>query len=182
MLDRRLATWLWNHVQKLVVLAVDGRKLSSSARLGNQLQLWQRMGIGSRWTGTVIGMHIYARVAHALHSDGSHPPWVKCVLLSGCFYWWLFLSSALARLAWLLVLVIKAMSLWKFIPNANMVCEPGINRATPGKRLHFKWTKIGHCEAALGWIHGIYFFFLQFVWILLWKESFQASHFFPHVA
>ena len=64
---------------------------------------------------TVTVMHIYARVTHALRSNDSRPPWVKRVLLSGCFYWWSRISSALVRLTWLLVLVTKVTQAWKFI-------------------------------------------------------------------
>lgn len=70
-------------VQKSLVLAVEWRRLSSSAHLLSQLQLWQSRATGfrctARWTGTVTSMQIYAKVTHALHSADAHPPWVKCV-------------------------------------------------------------------------------------------------------
>ena len=135
MLDRRLALWLWNCVQKTVMLAVEWRKLSSSAHLGNQLQLWQSRGRESRWTGTVTVTCVYARVTHALRSSDSHPPWVECVLLSGSFCQWSCVSSALARLAGWLVLVTKVMQLWKFIQYQH-----GLRTWRKSGHVGFRWT------------------------------------------
>lgn len=144
---------------------------------------------------TVTVMHIYARVTHALRSDDSLPPWVKCVLLSGCFYWWSRISCTLVRLTWLPVLVTKVMQAWKFIQYQHGLWtwhKPGhmgfrLTLIWPanavwrtGKRTLLEMGKIGHCEATVGWIHSISFLFPSVCLNLaLERKVFKLHIFFP---
>lgn len=177
MLDRRLAMWLWHSIQKSAVLAVEWTRLLSSFHLGSQLQLCSP---GAQVNGN------RNRRAQSCRSDPCRVLWWSPPTSSkACPLAWLFLLLVVyfrctGRLACLLGLVTRVMLLWKFIQYQHGLWtwhEPGLMgfRSTLSQQakeipfeeqersLYLKWTKIGHCEAAVGWTHGFDFSLLQFV-------------------